>query len=235
MQQDHTSPNPGYRAGALTRFQRTNVPASALPAMRGRLRHRGDVPGTALPTTGPLATTTEWLGRLAAILAIALFILVLICIHKGKLVRDSAYTVVSNFTVTNAMFDERADLTAPATARRQLDELASILADLNTTTTADVDSLAGLLPNARTLLAAGQGDATIAAALEGVATTLQSSAASLARISTDADQTVTDVDSSLVTAIDLVNQLNAELTRTTNKLALIPAQDAFIPAPGENK
>ncbi len=229
---------PDYSTAALATYHRMNVPTSAWPTMRGRLRHRDDVPvtgaGTVPVATNGMARTTEWVGRVAAVLAIALFVLVLICIHKGKLVRDSARTVVDNFTITNSMFDERADLTAPATARAQLDELAVILADLNVATTADVDRLAALLPDAGTLLAAGQGDTAIAVDLEGVASTLQVSAASLARISNGADQTVSAVDGQLVTAIDLVEQLNAQLARTTNKLAILPAQDSFIPAPGEN-
>lgn len=236
MQHDTYHPELKTRAGDLSRFQRTDIPHSGFPTMLGGgPQRRLDIPDSAVPSSSGFAIATEWLGRLAAVMAIVLFALVLICIHKGKAVQDSARTVVDNFTVTNDMFAERADLTAPATARRQLDELAQVLTQLNQVTAADVDHLASLLPDAQTLLAAGQGDVSVAGELQSVATTLRDSASSLAQISTSADQTVAAVDNELVTATDLVAQLNAQLTRTTNKLALIPAQDAFIPAPGEGQ
>ncbi|MFC0450361.1 hypothetical protein [Rhodococcus jostii] len=227
-------PDEAYPRRGLARFQRFDVPASALPYRKGVIPQRPDVPATAVAGSNGFTVATEWMGRLAAVLALVLFALVLMAIHKGQLVQDSARTIVDNFRTTNGYFADRADLTAPATARKQLDELAGVLADLNTATATDVDHLAALLPDARALLAAGQGDTAIAGQLEGVATTLQGSAASLHQISGDANTTVSAVDNELTTAIDLVNQLNRELTRTTNKLALIPAQDAIIPAPGGN-
>lgn len=223
-----------YSRRGLAGHQRFDVPASALPYRKGVLPQRLDVPMTAAPGSTGFAQVTEWMGRLAAALALVLFGLVLITIHKGHLVQDSARTIVDNFRLTNDYFAQRADMTAPATARRQLDELAEVLAKLNTATATDVEHLAALLPNARTLLAAGQGDTAIAGQLRTVAHALQGSAASLHQISAAADSTVSDVDHELTTAIELVHQLNSELTRTTNKLALIPAQDAFIPAPGGN-
>lgn len=232
MQYNAFQTSPGFGARDLSRFQRTDVPVSGFPSMRGGgPRRRLDIPDSQLASSGGFAIATEWLGRLAAVMAIVLFGLVLICIHKGKLVQESARTVVDNFVVTNDMFAERADLTAPATARRQLDELAVVLTRLNEVTAADVDHLGSLLPDAQVLLAAGQGDVEVAGQLEGVATTLRDAAGSLNRISTSADQTVTAVDNELIKATDLVNALNFQLTRTTNKVALIPAQDAFIPAP----
>ncbi len=202
-------------------------PASALPSRKGVLPQRLDVPVTASPGSTGFTVVTEWMGRLAAALALVLFGLVLITIHKGQLVQDSARTIVDNFRLTNDYFAQRADMTAPATARRQLDELAVVLTKLNAATATDVEHLAALLPDAQALLAAGQGDTAIAGQLRTVVEALQGSAASLHQISADADATVSDVDNELTTAIDLVHQLNNELTRTTNKLALIPpAQDA---------
>lgn len=227
-------PDEAYPRRGLAGLQRFDVPASALPYRKGTLPQRPDVPVTAAAESNGFTVATEWMGRLAAVLALVLFALVLMAIQKGQLVQDSARTIVDNFRITNDYFAQRADLTAPATARKQLDELAGVLADLNTATATDVDHLAALLPDARALLAAGQGDTAIAGQLEDVATTLQGSAASLHQISADANTTVSDVNNELTTAIDLVNQLNSELTRTTNKLALIPAQDALIPAPGGN-
>ena len=187
------------------------------------------------PSTGGFATATEWFGRLAAVMATVLFVLVMVAIHKGLLVQDSARTIVNNFRDTNQMFADRADLSAPATARKQLDELKAILTGLNAATAADVDHLEALLPNAAALLAAGQGDSNIASQLETVATTLSGSASSLHQISAEADTTVSDVNAGLSQALDLVGQLNAELSRTTDKLAPLPAQNALIPAPGGNR
>lgn len=213
------------------RHQRLDVPASALPTAKGRTRRRPDVPIAAIPGSSGYAVATEWLGRLAAVLAVVLLGMVLATIHKGSQVQNSARTIVDNIRVTNDFFAQRTDLTAPATARKQLDELAGILTQLNTVAATDVDHLSALLPDAQALLAAGQGDTAIAGQLETVATTLQGSAESLHAISANANTTVTAVDTELSTALDLVGQLNAELTRTTNKLALVPETGAIIPAP----
>ena len=206
-------------------------PAASPLRRKAALRRRTDVPASMISTSSGFAVATEWLGRGAAVLAVVLFAMVMMTIHKGLQVQDSARTTVDNFRITNEFFSQRTDMTAPATARAQLDELAGILAQLNTAAAADVDHLAALLPDAQALVAAGQGDTQIAQQLETVATTLQGSAASLHEISSNANTTVSSVDGELSQAIDLVNQLNTELTRTNNKLALVPAQDAFIPAP----
>jgi hypothetical protein len=206
-------------------------PAAAPLRRKAALRRRTDVPTSMISTSSGFAVATEWLGRVAAVLAVVLFAMVMMTIHKGLQVQDSARTTVDNFRITNEFFSQRTDMTAPATARAQLDELAGILAQLNTAAAADVDHLAALLPDAQALVAAGQGDTQIAQQLESVATTLQGSAASLHEISASANTTVSSVDGELSQAIDLVNQLNFELTRTNNKLALVPAQDALIPAP----
>lgn len=178
-----------------------------------------------------LGTATEWVGRLTAAVSLVLFVLVMMSIHKGLAVQDSSRTVVENFRTTNDFFADRADLTAPATARKQLDELTGILAELNTSGARAVTNLGALLPDASALVAAGQGDSRIASQLETVATTLQDSAASLNRISTDANGTVTEVDATLAQALGLVDALNSELARTTTKLALVPETAPYIPAP----
>jgi len=232
MQQDNgTGPTTTLRR-RLKEHQRHDVPSSAWPPRAGASPYRSDASRNADAGAGGLAVTTEWVGRLAAVMAAILFALVLVSIHKGLVVKNSSRSIVDNFRRTNELFDQRADLTAPATARKQLDELKDVLTQLNTATATDVDHLAGLLPNADRLLAAGRGDTHIAGQLQTVATTLQGSAASLHQIAADANTTVSDVDNALATAIDLMNQLNSELTRTTNKVAPIPAQDALIPTPG---
>ncbi|TQC49653.1 hypothetical protein EEB14_08465 [Rhodococcus sp. WS4] len=215
----------------LKGFLRVDVHDWALPTRTRAQQRRADVPPETVPGSSGYAVATEWLGRLAAVLAVVLFVMVMATIHKGLQVQESARTTVDNFRVTNEFFAQRADLTAPATARAQLDELARILTQLNTTAATAVDHLAALIPDAQSLVAAGQGDAQMAEQLEDVATSLRGSAASLHDISSNANTTVSAVDAELSQAIEVGNQLNAELTRTTNKLGLVPAQDAFIPTP----
>ncbi|ROZ88051.1 hypothetical protein EEB19_22630 [Gordonia sp. OPL2] len=164
-------------------------------------------------------------------MALVLFVLVMLAIDKGLAVQDSARQVVNNFHTANDYFDERADLTAPATARRQLEELQGVLTELNRSAAVDVTNLAALVPTMQKLLAAGQGDQQIAATLDGIAASLRESAGSLKSISAKANTAVNGVNEQLVAAIDLVDQLNNELSRTTRKLAPIPAQDGLIPAP----
>lgn len=221
----------------LAPFRRFDIPTSALPSRPGRLRRRVDLPDHSFRTAGAVtvgrfSTATEWIGRLAAVMGLVLVVLVLISIQKGLKVQHSAHTVVQNFHTANDYFAQRADLNAPATARKELDQLNTVLAQLNTSTAADTKQLGDLLPDMKALLAAGQGDTSIANQLQGVAGSLAGAAGSLHQIAGEANTTVTDVDSQLSTAIDLVNQLNAELSRTTGKLAPIPAQGAVIPAPG---
>lgn len=231
MNQGSDVPPAGHPYRRWVGHQRFDVPASALPTRKDSLLRRVDVPGAVSPSPSGFAIATEWLGRTAAVLAVVLFAMVIATIHKGKQVQDSARTTVDNFRTTNEFFSQRTDLTAPATARKQLDALADILAQLNTAAAADVDHLAKLLPDAQALVTAGQGDTQIATQLETVATSLQGSATSLHDVSSDADTTVTAVDNELTQAIELVTQLNDELTRTTNKLALVPETGAIIPAP----
>ena len=236
MQQRNDIPPQAFpRRRGPSGYQRFDVPASALPYRKGSHPLMLATPIGEMHDSTGFSVTTEWFGRLAAVMAAALFVLVMLAIHKGLLVQHSSRTIVDNFRNTNQMFTDRADLTAPATARKQLDELKGILTDLNVATAADVDHLGGLLPNAGALLAAGQGDTQIAGQLETVAYTLSGSAASLHQISAEANTTVSDVNDQLTQALDLVGQLNAELSRTTDKLAPLPAQNALIPAPGGNR
>ncbi|MFI6362120.1 hypothetical protein ACIBG0_05155 [Nocardia sp. NPDC050630] len=160
-----------------------------------------------------------------------LLVLVLITVHKGLGVQHSTRAIVNNFRQANQYFDERADLGSPARARNELAELRTVLAELNSATAADVDQLAVLLPDMRTLVAAGRDDVNIANQLQGIASSLQGAAGSLHGISDEANASVVSVNNRLLAALDLVDQLNAELQRTTDKLAPIPAQGNLIPAP----
>nr|GLK33208.1 hypothetical protein GCM10017611_00500 [Rhodococcus wratislaviensis] len=178
---------------------------------------------------------TEWLGRIAAVMSAVLLVLVLIAIHEGLAVRQSTRAIVDNFTHANQYFDERADLTAPARVRKELEDLRGVLAELNTATAADVDQLATMLPDMQALVAAGGNDVNIAHQLHGVSSSLQGAAGSLHAISADADAAVVKVNDRLLAAQQLADQLNAELGRTTVKLAPLPAQGNVIPSPSGGK
>ncbi|WP_262365862.1 hypothetical protein [Gordonia sp. OPL2] len=195
------------------------------------LRVRPDIDHRTIRGSSGFAIATEAIGRVSVVVALVLFVLVMLAIDKGLAVQDSARQVVNNFHTANDYFDERADLTAPATARRQLEELQGVLTELNRSAAVDVTNLAALVPTMQKLLAAGQGDQQIAATLDGIAASLRESAGSLKSISAKANTAVNGVNEQLVAAIDLVDQLNNELSRTTRKLAPIPAQDGLIPAP----
>ncbi|GGO00741.1 hypothetical protein GCM10011610_70030 [Nocardia rhizosphaerihabitans] len=174
---------------------------------------------------------TEWLGRLAAVMSAVLLVLVLMTVRKGLDVQHSTATIVDNFRQANQYFDERADLGSPARARDELLALRTILAELDSATEADVEKLALLLPDLQILVTAGHSDVNIANQLHGVASALQSAAGSLPGIAADANASVASVNDRLLVALDLVDRLNAELQRTTDKLAPIPAQGNLIPAP----
>lgn len=177
------------------------------------------------------AVATEWLGRLAAVMSAVLLVLVLITVHKGLAVQHSTRSIVNNFRQANQYFDQRADLGAPARVRGELADLRTVLAELNTATAADVDQLATMLPQMRVLVAAGQNDVAVAHQLQGISSSLRGAAGSLHGISDEANTSVANVNNRLRTALDLVDQLNGQLQRTTNKLAPIPAQGNVIPAP----
>ncbi|MCQ4079107.1 hypothetical protein NGB36_00360 [Streptomyces sp. RB6PN25] len=170
-----------------------------------------------------MAITTEWMGKIAAIIAIALFFLVMTAIHKGLLVQSSARSIVQNFHTTNNFFATRADFNDPALAKQELQTLAGVLTQLNGTTVQDVNDLAATLPNVARLLDAGKGDVDIAKQMQGVAGTLQGSASSLHRIAGGAEGSVSTVNNSLAAAINLVGQLNAQLAITEQKLSVLPA------------
>ncbi|WKN53359.1 hypothetical protein R1X32_45070 [Rhodococcus opacus] len=164
-----------------------------------------------------------------------LLVLVLNAISEGLAVRQSTRAIVDNFGQANQYFDQRADLAAPARVRSELADLRTVLAELNSATAADVDELAAMLPDMQTLVAAGHDDVTIAHQLHGLSSSLQGAAGSLHAISADADVAVVKVNDRLLAALQLADQLNAELERTTVKLAPLPAQGNLIPAPTGGK
>lgn len=209
------------RGGSPTR--RADTPLSALPRRAGKPHRRTDVSPVFLAGSTGWAVATEWLGRLAGAVAVALFVMVLGTIHKGLLVQDSAEEIVGNFRTTNDFFADRADLTAPRKARQQLQELQVVLTSLNEATATDVRLLAATLPNVARLLAAGKGDVRIAHQLNSIAATLKGSAGELHNIAGEANTTVSSVDRLMAQVLRQVRLLNKELARTARKLTPIPA------------
>ncbi|HSV64514.1 MAG TPA: hypothetical protein VLJ59_01230 [Mycobacteriales bacterium] len=169
------------------------------------------------------AVATEWLGRIAALLSVVLFVLVVLTIGKGLTMQKSAKQIVQDFHTTNGYFASRADLTDVAKVKNQLQVLTGVLAELNRSANVDVTYLAATIPDVQRLLAAGRGDVNIAYQLRGVASTLQQSAASIHNVAANARGTVAAVDTELARAITLVGQLNAQLAITERKLALLPS------------
>lgn len=205
-----------------TLVSRTDLPASAFPS-RGGGSGRGDVPYSYLTSSTAWAIRTEWLGRLAGLIAVVLMVLVFQAIHKGLVVQKSARGIVTDFHTANGYFDTRANLNDPAKVRQQLVELQGVLTSLNQSTATDVTALSAVLPVVDRLLKAGKGDVQIAADLRDIANTLSGSAGALRSIATDANGTVSQVDAQLSEALHQIDLLNAQLTRTTNKLAILPA------------
>lgn len=211
----------------IERYRRTDVPPEHLPE-----RVKSD---TNAAPTGRFSTVIKTLGLIATVMAAVLAVLVIIAINKNRDVRDSGETVIDNFATTNLMFDTRADLSAPQRARAQLAELTGILTDLDKAAGRNANRVNAMLPDTRRLLASGGADVAIVHQLRDVTTTLASSSQQLGNIATTADGTVGEIDKTLGTAVDLVNALNAELKRTTDKLRPIPAQNELIPRDGEPK
>lgn len=187
------------------------------------MRKRTDVPEEALRSSSGVAIATDWAGRLAAVVSIVLFVLVMMAVQKGLAVQQSARQVVQDFHTANDFFAERADFEAAAKAKEQLQRLSGVLGRLNGAAATDVDALAATLPDVADLVAAGRGDVAVAEQLRGVATTLQGSAGSLNQIATDARTSVSQVNSDVAKAIDLVSELNAQLAVTERKLSLLPS------------
>lgn len=187
------------------------------------MHRRTDVPASAIQSSSLMSITTEWLGRIAALFAIALFILVLMTVNKGLLVQGSARQIVQNFHTTNNYFATRADFAAATKAKQELQRLQSVLTQLNGSAAVDVTNLAATEPDVSRLLAAGKGDVSIAGQLLAIGNTLQDSAGSLNQIAGGAYTSVSDVNNLLSSSIESVNQLNGQLAITERKLALLPA------------
>lgn len=206
-----------------TLTSRESVPPSALPHRGQAMRQRQDVPYTYLAGSTGWAIATEWLGRVAACVAVLLMVLVFQAIHKGLIVQDSADKIVTDFHIANDFFADRADLTAPKKVRKQLQTLRGVLEDLNSAGAVSVKELAAVLPIVDRLLRAGHGDVRIAKQLDQIAAILAGSAGDLRGIATNADKTVSQVDRQLAEALRQVDLLNAQLERTTRKVDFLPA------------
>jgi hypothetical protein len=164
----------------------------------------------------------EWLGGLAAVLAVTLTALALLTIYKGRLFQGDVRHIVQDLHTTNDYFASRADFTMTTKARDTVQTLAGVLSDLNKSAAQDVANLAAIMPDVQRLLAAGRGDVNIAQQLQGVGATLQSSATSIRGVANNANSSVAGIDAQLSQALSLVRQLNGQLAITQRKLAILP-------------
>lgn len=182
------------------------------------MQKRPDIPSSAVPGSSRKSIALEWLARLIAVGAIVLFLLTLGLIERGKIVQASADRIVDDFRTANTFFDERADFTAPTTAREQLETLEGTLDRLSDQTVTNVDLLAATAPDVETLLASVEQDVAIAERLERNAVTLRGHAGDLRQVARDADGTVQRIDGELARAMHLVEQLNVELAEIERKI-----------------
>ncbi len=187
------------------------------------MKRRTDIPPGGLPGSSWSAIALEYLARLCAVAAVVLLALVIVAIHHGRQTKLAGEATTAAFRTLNGLFDTRADFTAPARARQQLQTLNTVLTDLDTTAAADVDLLASTLPDVQRLILAGRGDVTIARELVPVAERLRKAGTDLHEISEDADNTASAANRQVVLANQRIDQLNAQLAQIQRKLALLPA------------
>lgn len=192
-------------------------------AMKARPTRRDDIPAHTIAGSSKTAIGLEYIAKVAALLAVALLVLVVISINRGREVQTSAKGIVADFHTANNFFTDRADFQAPTTAREELQQLSGVLTQLNGATETDVNMLAATVPDVQRLLNAGRGDVDIANQLNGVAATLKNAGQSLNGISNQADDTVSAVNGQVGAANGNVGQLNAVLAQIDHKLAVLPA------------
>ena len=197
--------------------------------MKLHLPRRPDAPA-AEPTEG--ASWSEiglrWTGRLCAATAAVLFAVVLVAIHRERLVHASTTALVATLRHNNGYFDNRVDFTQPDRIRDQVRSLEGVLGQIDLASGEDVTLLAATVPDVARLLEAGKTDLRFAHDLTGVAVTLRGSAQDLLRIAEHANQTVDSTDARVRTALTLVDQLNTQLADLEGKLAVL----SIAPGPG---
>ncbi|GAA5117550.1 hypothetical protein [Haloechinothrix salitolerans] len=188
------------------------------------MERRRDIPPSSVQGSSRSAIGLEWFARIAAVAAVVLLVLVLGALERGRIVQASAKGIVDDFHTANDFFAERADFGSPATARKQLQELRSVLVKLQNQTEKDVSALSATVPDVQRLLEAGQGDVRIAHRLDSTATVLRGYAADLRQVAVNADDTVSAVNGEVERSIALVVALNNELAEIERKLAAVPAR-----------
>lgn len=208
---------------------RSDVPDSAIPRQLGQLHRRADIRKDAIAGSSIWAVTTEWLGRIAALMAIFVALQVLEAVNTGQQIQASAATIVDNMKTTNKFFDDRADFTAAARARKQLETLATVLAKLDRSASSSVDILASTLPAIRDVVASVDGNANIAGKLLALGEELRKAAASIRATAQGADSTVKTAGEELKKTIALLDDLNAELAQIERRLAPVPNISGVLP------
>ena len=208
---------------------RTDVPLTALPRQRGVLVRRDDIPPHEIAGSSKCAIATEWIGRGAAVLSAFVLFQVLQAVETGQDVQASGAGIVQNMKATNQMFDERADFAAASRARRQLQDLQQVLAELNASAAVDADLLARALPDLQRLLATVNNNSQLAGDLRSLGQELSTAAASIRATAVKADGTVKAASGELTTTLQLLDELNAVLARIERRLAPVPDLSGVTP------
>src|SRR5581483_7301726 len=191
--------------------------------------------GSAAPNAGPRATTApswsrtglRWIARLSALTATVLFVLVLMAIHRERVIHQTANELVTTLRTDNGYFDERVDYASSGRILDHTQDLRQTLGQLDVAAGEDVHLLEMIVPEVTRLLGAGRTDLDIARALPGIADTLNIDARKTLRIAGHADGTVTSADARLAETVDLVRRLNRALGSIDAKLRIVPA----VPVP----
>jgi hypothetical protein len=185
--------------------------------------------GSATPDSGDQAapswsqTGLRWIARLCAITATVLFALVLVAIHRERLIHQSANELVATLHIDNGYFDDRVDYASLGRIRDETQDLRQTLTQLDSAAAEDVRLLQLIVPEVTRLLEAGRTDLDIAHDLPGVADTLHTNAQHILRIAGHADGTVASADARLATTVDLVTRLNRALGNIDARLRIISA------------
>jgi hypothetical protein len=162
----------------------------------------------------------RWVARLSAITSIVLFALVLVAIHRERLVHESTNHIVATFRLNNSYFDDRVDFAQTTRIRATAQRLEQTLEQLTAAAADDAALLATILPDTARLLAAAGADLTTARDLAGIADELHTTAGDILGTAGRAQDTVDAVHTRVSSIAALIEALNTELTRIDDKLPL---------------
>lgn len=168
------------------------------------------------------AITLEWLGRICALSAAAVFVLTLVVIDNVDENRVITKDVLADFVEANNFFDP-VDLGSAAKARGQLEELVGLLGDLRQQTGDGVKLLSNALPDVDRLVRSAGTDLRVAENLRRSATALAGTAGSLKTVAATANDGAGQLDGLLARSVKAIRDLNAVLADMERKLDNVPS------------